>query len=277
LIQPDTPVTRIGPATGWTPLAFHEMWERREVFYLLVWRDIKLRYRHTRVGALWALLQPLLSMLMLCLFGRIVGVKSHGLPYPLFAASGLVPWIYFTHALTQASNSLVQNEVLLTKTYFPRIMLPMAAVVSGAADFLVASLLLPFLMLYYHIPPSAHIVALPLFMLLALITALSAGLWLAALNIEYRDLTNGLPFLTQLLFFLTPLAYPASMIPPPWRMFAGVNPLTGLVEGFRWALFGGGSPNLFLDVGLSLASVSILLTSGVVVFQRKEERFAEIV
>jgi lipopolysaccharide transport system permease protein len=276
-MSPHAPVTRIGPATGWTPLDFRELWEHREVFYLLVWRDVKLRYRHRRVGALWALLQPLLSMLMLSLFGRIVGVKSGGIPYPLFAASGLVPWTYFTHALTQASNSLVHSEVLLTKIYFPRIMLPMAAVVSGAADFLVASLLLPFLMLYYRIPPSTHLLALPLLLVLTMVIALAVGLWLAALNIEFRDLTNALPFLVQLLFFLTPVAYPASMIPLPWRMYAGVNPLTGMVEAFRWALFGEASPGLLSDLGLSLASVALLLATGVLFFQWKEETFAEIV
>ncbi len=274
---PAAPVTRIGPAAGWTPLDFRELWERREVFYLLVWRDVKLRYRHRRVGALWALLQPVLSILMLSFFGLIVGVKSVGIPYPLFAASGLVPWTYFTHALTQASNSLVLNEVLLTKIYFPRIMLPMAAVVSGAADFLVASMLLPFLMLYYRIPLSPHLLALPLLLLLTMATALAVGLWLAALNIEFRDLTNALPFLMQLLFFLTPLAYPASMIPQPWRVFAGVNPLAGVVEGFRWALFGDAPSGLLADVGLSLGGVTLLLASAVLYFQWKEETFAEII
>lgn len=247
------------------------------MLYLLVWRDVKLRYRHRRVGALWAVLQPLASMLMLMFFGRIVGIHSEGILYPLFAAGGLVPWTYFTHALTQASNSLVQNEVLLTKIYFPRIMLPLAAVVSGSVDFLFASGLLLVLMLYYRVPPHIHLLALPLFLVFALTMALAAGLWLAALNIEYRDITNALPFLTQLLFFLTPLAYPTSMIPQPWRAVAGLNPATGLVEGFRWALFGLPSPHLARDLCFSLASVTVLLIGGVLFFQWKEETFPEIV
>lgn len=272
-----SPVIKIGPASGWTPLDFRELWERREVLYLLVWRDVKVRYRHTRVGALWAFLQPLLSMLMLTVFGRVVKVDTGSIPYPLFAASGLVPWTYFTHALTQASNSLVINEVLFTKVYFPRIMLPVSAVISGAADFLVALALLPFLMLYYHVPPTLHLLFLPLLLLLTMMTAFAVGLWLAALNVEFRDLTNALPFLTQLLFFLTPLAYPSSMIPLPWRNYAGLNPMAGVVEAFRWALFGGGSPNMAVDLGLTAAAIFVVLIAGVIFFQKKEEVFAEIV
>ena len=274
----ELPVIRIRPSEGWIPLDLRELWEYWDLLSVLVWREIRVRYKQTAIGGAWALLQPLLSMGVLSvLFGHLVRVPSEGVPYPLFVLSALVPWTYFTHALTKASHSLVAHRMLLTKVYFPRLIIPLAAVLAGFMDFLIAFLLLPVLMLYYGVIPTAAILTLPLFILLAIATALGVGLWLATVNVAYRDVANTLPFLTQLWFFATPVAYPSRLLPEPWHIIFGLNPMAGVVEGFRWALLGHTphAPGSLLAV--SALAVAGVLVGGLYYFRRKEDTFADVV
>jgi lipopolysaccharide transport system permease protein len=274
----ELPVIIIRPSEGWIPLDLRELWEYWDLLSVLIWRGIRVRYKQTVIGGAWALLQPLLSMGVLSvLFGHLVRVPSEGVPYPLFVLSALVPWTYFTHALTKASHSLVAHRMLLTKVYFPRLIIPLAAVLAGFVDFLIAFLLLPVLMLYYGVTPTAAILTLPLFILLAIATALGVGLWLATVNVAYRDVANALPFLTQLWFFATPVAYPGRLLPEPWHIIFGLNPMAGVVEGFRWALLGHTphAPGSLLAV--SALAVAGVLVGGLYYFRRKEDTFADVV
>jgi lipopolysaccharide transport system permease protein len=270
------PVLRIEPSRGWVALRVKELWEYRELLYFLVWRDIKVRYKQTALGAAWAVLQPVLTMLVFTVFfGRLAKVPSDGIPYPVFVYAALLPWQLFAFALTESANSLVGNQNLIKKVYFPRLVVPLASVLAGLVDFGIAFLVLLALMLYYGIVPTFAIAVLPLFLLLAVATALSVGLWLSALNVQFRDVRYTIPFLTQFWMFATPVAYPSSLVPERWRAWYGLNPMAGVVEGFRWALLGkSGSPGPLLWV--SGLVVVLLLIGGLAYFRRVEATFADV-
>lgn len=269
------PVVAIEPSQGWASLQLRDLWEYRELLYFLVWRDVKVRYKQTVLGAAWAIIQPLLTMVVFAVFfGRLAGVPSDGVPYPLFAFAALVPWTFFANALNHGSNSLVGSAHLITKVYFPRLVVPLASVLSGVVDFLLAFAVLLALMPWYGIGLSARVVFVPLFVLLAVATALGVALWLSALNVEYRDVRYTVPFLTQFWLFVTPVAYPSSLLSEPWRTLYGLNPMAGVVDGFRWALLGTGSgPGPMLAVS-SLAALA-LLVGGAYYFRRLERTFAD--
>ena len=237
--QENATVTVIQPSRGWSALNLRDLWKYRELLYFLTWRDIKVRYKQTVLGAAWAVLQPFLTMVVFSIFfGGLAKVPSDGVPYPIFSYVALLPWQLFAYSLQNAGNSLVGSQNLITKVYFPRLVIPISAVLSGLVDFAIAFLLLIGMMFYYGIPLRWTILTLPLFILLALATSLAAGLWLSALNVKYRDVRYLIPFLTQFWLFLTPVAYPSSMVPEAIRPFYGLNPMAGVVEGFRWALLG---------------------------------------
>src|SRR6266480_3357461 len=238
-IRNSVPTLRIAPSKGWVSLKLHELWEYRELLYFLIWRDIKVRYKQTALGATWAIIQPFFTMVVFSLFfGRLAKVPSDGIPYPLFSFAALVPWTFFANGLTQSSNSLVGSANLITKVYFPRLTIPIASVLSGIVDFVLAFIVLVGMMLYYRMMPTLNVLWLPLFLLLALVASLGVGLWLSALNVKYRDVRYVVPFITQFWLFVTPIAYPSSLLPEPWRTIYGLNPMVGVVEGFRWALLG---------------------------------------
>jgi lipopolysaccharide transport system permease protein len=270
-------VSFIRPAEGWTSLGLKELWEYRELLYFLTWRDIKVRYKQTALGAAWAVIQPFFMMLVFSLFfGRLAKVPSDGIPYPVFTFCALLPWQLFAHALNESSNSLVANERLITKVYFPRLVVPIAAVLGGLVDFAVAFVMLLGMMLYYGITPTWAIVTLPAFLLLTIMTALGVGLWLSALNVQYRDVRYTINFLIQFWLFATPVAYPSSLVPAKWRALYGLNPMAGVVDGFRWALLGKSEPPgalLWVSVGV----VILLLTGGLYYFRRMEQQFADVV
>jgi lipopolysaccharide transport system permease protein len=270
-------VTRIQPAKGWVGIHFRELWHFRDLLYFLIWRDLKVRYKQTALGAAWAVIQPFFTMVVFSIFfGRLAGVPSDGLPYPLFAFAGLVPWTFFSNALAQSSNSLVGNQHLITKVYFPRLVIPVSAVLSGTLDFVIAFLVLLGMMIYYGVFPGIAVFTISLFFLLALTTALGIGLWLSALNVEFRDVRYIVPFLTQFWLFATPVAYPSSMLSEPWRTLYGFNPMVGVVEGFRWALLG--KPALSgAMLTISVITAFVLLVTGALYFRRMERTFADIV
>ncbi len=271
------PTLIIRPSTGWMPLNLPDLWHYRELIYFLTWRDIKVRYKQTVLGAAWAVIQPFMTMVVFSIvFGRLAGIPSEGLPYPIFAYCALLPWQLFAHSLTQSSNSLVANERLITKVYFPRLVVPLSAVVAGLLDFLIAFVVLIGMMMYYHVKPTAAVWTVPLFLLLGVGAALGVGLWLSALNVQYRDVRYTIPFLTQFWLFVTPVAYPSTLVPPSWRPLYGVNPMAGVVEGFRWALLGKAEgPGALLPV--SVAIVILVLVSGLYYFRRMERTFADVV
>ena len=268
---------RIEPAHGWSSLSLGELWQYRELLYFLTWRDIKVRYKQTVLGAAWAIIQPFFLMVVFSLFfGRLARVPSDGIPYPVFTFCALLPWQLFSHALTESSNSVVGNQNLITKVYFPRLVIPIAAVLGGTVDFVIAFVMLLLMMLYYGITPGWEIVTLPGFILLALLTALGVGLWLSALNAQYRDVRHTMNFLVQLWLVATPVAYPSSLVPEKWRGLYGLNPMAGVVEGFRWALLGKSDrPGLMLWV--SIAVVISLVVGGLYYFRRMEQQFADVV
>ena len=270
-------ITVIRPSKGWRALNFREIWEYRELLYFLVWRDVKVRYKQTALGAAWAILQPLLATVIFTVFfGRLANIPSDGVPYPLFAFTAMLPWQIFAHALGESGNSLVANQHLITKVYFPRVLIPTAAVLAGLVDFAIAILELLAMLVYYGVMPGLAILTLPLFMVLSVATALAVGLWLSALNVKYRDVRYTLPFLTQIWFFLTPVVYPSSQLPEPWRTLYGLNPMAGVVEGFRWAMLGvePGSTSLMI---VSVLTVAVLLVGGMLYFRRVERTFADVV
>ncbi|MBA3806576.1 MAG: ABC transporter permease [Acidobacteria bacterium] len=271
------PILKIRPAQGWTSLRLGEVWAYRELLYFLTWRDIKVRYKQTVLGAAWAILQPLFMMVVFTLFfGRLAKIPSDGIPYPVFAFCALLPWQLFAHALAESSNSLVSNERLLTKVYFPRLVIPLSAVFAGLVDFAIAFIVLIGLMAYFRIVPTWAVVTLPFFILLAVLTALGGGLWLSALNVKYRDVRYVIGFLTQFWLIATPVAYPSSLVPARWRALYGLNPMAGVVEGFRWALLGKTeAPGALL--GVSVAVVLLTLIGGLYYFRRMEQTFADIV
>src|SRR5688572_7871916 len=273
----ETPSVRLEPSRGWGALNLGAVWARRELAYLLIWRDIRDRYKQTLLGASWAVLQPLLTMTVFSLFfGRLARIPSHGLPYALFAYTALVPWIFFANGMGQAANSLVLNTQLLTKVYFPRLIIPAATVLAGLLDFVLAFLVLIGMMAYFGIPPTITILFVPLLLLLAIVSALGAGLWLAALNVQFRDVRHTMPFLTQFWMFATPIAYPSSLLPEHWRIIYGLNPMVGVVEGFRWALLGVNTTPPAVFIVSTVVAVALLVT-GAFYFRRMERAFADVV
>ena len=254
-----------------------EVWAYRELLYFLVWRDLKVRYKQTVLGIAWAVLQPLATTAVFAIFlGRLAGVPSDGVPYPVFAYSAMLPWQLFAHALTESSNSLVANERLITKVYFPRLVIPLATILAGLVDFALALVVGIGLMAWYGIALGPSIVAVPLFVALAVLTALAVGLWLSALNVEYRDVRYTLGFLVQIWLFATPVAYSSSLVPERWRPLYGLNPMAGVVEGFRWALLGHGQPPGAL-LGVSMGVTVVVLAGGLWYFTRMERTFADVV
>ena len=271
------PHIRIEPTHGWVALQLRELWRYRELLYFLTWRDIKVRYKQTVLGAAWAIIQPFMTMVVFSLFfGRLAQIPSDGIPYPIFSYAALVPWTFFANGLSQSSNSLVGSANLIKKVYFPRLAVPIATILSGVIDFVLAFLVLLVMMFFYGIVPTANVVWLPVFLLLALVTSLGAGLWLSAMNVQFRDVRYVVPFLVQLWLFATPIAYPSSIIPEPWRTLYAVNPMVGVVEGFRWALLGVETrPGPMVIV--SAIAAGALLVSGAFYFRRMEKTFADVV
>lgn len=267
----------IEPTRGLAALKLRELWDYRELLYFLVWRDIKVRYKQTALGVLWVVLQPLLATVIFTIvFGQLAKMPSGDLPYPLFAFSALLPWQYFAGAITRSGTSLVNNANLITKVYFPRLIIPLAGIANGLVDFGISLFVLIGLMMYYNVVPGYAIVLLPLFLLMAMGTALGVSLWLSALGVRYRDVNQLLPFLVQVWMYATPVVYPTSLFPERWRPFLGLNPMAGVVEGFRWALTGSGdAPGPMLIV--SLVTIILLLVSGVMFFRNTERTFADVV
>jgi len=271
------PVTLIRPSHGWVSLRLGELWEYRELLYFLTWRDIKVRYKQTVLGAVWAILKPFLSMVVFSLiFGRLAKMPSDGLPYPIFAYAALVPWTFFSNALVRTSNSLVSSANLLKKVYFPRLAVPIAGAVSGVVDFVLAFAVLLGMMVFYGIVPSYNVIWLPGLLLLALVTALGVGLWLSALNVQFRDVGYTVPFLAQLWMFATPIVYPSSLLPEPWRTVYAINPMVGVVEGFRWALVRTDTAPGPIILVSSLVAAG-LFVGGLFYFRRMEKTFADVV
>src|SRR5437773_8878091 len=270
------PRLRIAPSRGWVSLKLSELWEYRELLYFLVWRDIKVRYKQTALGASWAVIQPFMTMVVFSLFfGHLAKMPSDGLPYPIFTFAALVPWSFFANGLSQSSNSLVGSSNLITKVYFPRLIIPLASSFSGVVDFLIAFGVLIVMMLYYSLLPTLNVLWLPLFFLLAMVTSLGVGLWLSALNVEYRDVRFIVPFITQFWLFVTPIAYPSSLLPEPWHTLYGLNPMVGVVEGFRWALLGTKTaPGPIIAV--SSAAAIVILITGAFYFRRMAKTLADI-
>lgn len=274
---PNASILRIRPSRGWRHLNLRELWEYRELLFYLSWRDIKVRYKQTVLGAAWAIIQPFMTMVVFSLFfGKLAKMPSDGIPYPLFAFAALVPWTFFANGLAQSSNSLVQNSSMLKKIYFPRLIIPISTIVSGAVDFVVAFVVLILMMGYYGIAPTANIVWIPFLLFLEVVAALGVGLWLSAMNVQFRDVRYVVPFLTQFWLFATPIAYPSSLLAEPWRTVYGLNPMVGVVEGFRWALLGkaGGVGPLVL---VSVIAVVVLLVGGLLYFKNMEKTFADVV
>jgi len=267
----------IQPTQGWVSLKLHELWEYRELLYFLVWRDVKVRYKQTVLGTAWAILQPFFSMVVFSIFfGKLAKMPSDGLPYPLFSFAALVPWNFFANGLSQASNSLVGSAHLITKVYFPRLAIPISSVISGVIDFALSFTVLLGIMAYYGTFPTLNVIWLPFLLLLALVTALGVGMWFSALNVQFRDVRYVLPFLTQAWLFATPIVYPSSLLSEPWRTLYGINPMVGVVEGFRWALLGARTAPGPMIIVSSLAAV-IILIGGAFYFRKMEKTFADLV
>src|SRR5215831_6651135 len=273
----EPPALVVVEPSGRLTLRLGDLWRYRELIYFLFWRDVKVRYKQTILGASWAIVQPVATMLVFTVFfGRLAKISSDGIPYSLFAFSGLLPWQLFAFSLGESSNSLVSNKQLITKVYFPRLIIPISSVLVGLVDFAVASTFLAGLMIYNHVIPGAGVVLLPLLVLFAVLTALAVGLFLSALNVQYRDVRYTIPFLIQIWMFATPIVYPSSLIPARWRLLYGLNPMAGVVEGFRWALFGT-SPGSGALIIVSILTVTLLFLAGLAYFNRMERYFADLV
>ncbi|MGY1664586.1 ABC transporter permease [Geodermatophilus sp. SYSU D00696] len=268
--------TIIGPSRGRVRIGWSELWLARDLLYFLTWRDVKVRYKQTALGAAWAVLQPVATMAVFTVFfGVLANIPSGDVPYPVFAYTALVPWTFFANAVVQGSNSLVEQEAVLTKVYFPRLVVPTAAVLAGLVDVMIAFVVLVGLILFYGIVPTVAILTLPLFLLFAAATALAVSLWLSALNVRYRDVRYTLSFIVQIWLFASPVAYPSSLVPEPWRLLYGLNPMAGVIDGFRWALLGDEAPGPALFV--SIAAVAMIFAGGLVYFRRVERSFADAV
>ena len=267
----------IEPPKGWEPIKLGELWKSRELLFFLTWRDIKVRYKQTALGAIWAILQPVLTMIVFSIiFGGLAKLPSDGIPYPIFTFTALLPWQLFSFALTQSSNSLVGSQNLISKVYFPRLIVPLSSVLAGVVDFAIAFVVLVGLMAFYGIDLTLSALLLPLFLLLALASATAVGLWLSALNVKYRDVRYLLPFLTQFWMYATPIAYSSTLIPEKWRWLYSLNPMAGVVEGFRWAILGKSSLDVF-SISISACVVVIFLIGGLYYFKRMETSFADII
>ena len=273
----EVPVTVIRPSRGWISLNLRDLWEYRELLYFLTWRDVKVRYKQTVLGAAWAIIQPFFTMVVFSVFfGKLAKMPSDNIPYPIFSYAALVPWTFFANGLSQSSSSLVASANLIKKVYFPRLVVPISSVVSGAVDFVLAFVVLLGMMLYFGIVPTWNIVWLPLLLLLALVTSLGVGLWLTAMNVQFRDVRYAVPFLVQAWMFATPIAYPSSLLDEPWRTLYGINPMAGVVEGFRWALLGTETAPGPIILVSAVVAVGLLI-SGAFYFRRMEKTFADVV
>lgn len=273
---PDSPLVTIEASDSWVALDLRGLWTYRELLYFLTLRDVKVRYKQTLMGAAWAILQPLFAMLIFTLFfGKLARIPSDGIPYPLFAYAGLLPWTFFSNAINNSGNSLIASTNLITKVYFPRMIIPGAAVGAGLVDLAIAFLVLIGLMVYYGVGFSWAMLMLPVLVLLAAVLALGVGMWLSALNVKYRDVRHALPFLIQLWMFLSPVIFPSSLVPQKWRWLFLLNPLTGIIEGFRSALFG--RPFHWAALGISLAITIIVLIYSAYAFRRMERHFADLI
>ncbi|MBN1305113.1 MAG: ABC transporter permease [Anaerolineales bacterium] len=278
VVKPDNiPTIYIRPSKGITSLNLRDLWVYRELVFFMLWRNIKIRYKQTLLGAAWAVIQPIATMIVFnFIFGRVAKVPTDGIPYPIFSFAALLPWGLFSTALNTGSRSLTTSQNMITKIYFPRLVLPIASVLAGLVDFAIAFVILVGMMFYYQVTPPAAIWTLPLFLLLAVITALGVALWLAAINVQYRDVNHALPFLTQFWLFLTPVAYSSAIISEKWQVVYSLNPMAGVVNGFRWALLGtntGPDLSLLISVGISLA----ILISGLYYFRNMERTFADTI
>jgi lipopolysaccharide transport system permease protein len=272
----DKPLITIEPRHHWASLELRDLWRYRELLFLLTWRDIKVRYAQTVLGIAWAIIQPLLIMVIFSvIFGQLANLPSDGIPYPIFTYTALLPWQLFAFSLTNSSQSLVGSQNLVSKVYFPRLVIPIASVLPSLVDFAFSFLVLIGMMFYYDIPITPRIITLPIFLLLAVASALAVGLWLSALNVQYRDIRYIVPFLTVLWQYATPVAYSASLIPEKWRLLYGLNPMTGVVEGFRWALLGSGQVDGMIWVSVGI--IFVILISGLVYFKRMEDTFADVI
>lgn len=270
-------VTVIRPTSGWLALNLADIWAHRELLYFLIWSDLKLRYKQTSLGAVWAVLQPLLTMVVYSVFlGRLARVPSDGIAYPVFVYTALVPWTYFANALTQSSLSLIRHERVITRVYFPRLIIPLSAISAGLVDLGITFVLLVGIVIYYGIMPGVAILLLPLFVMLATVTALAVSLWLSALNVQYRDVRYTVPFLTQVWMFVTPVIYPSSLIPDRWHVLYGLNPMAGVVEGFRWSLLGQDNPSVPILIASAVMTI-VILVGGLYYFRRMERTFADVV
>jgi lipopolysaccharide transport system permease protein len=273
---PSKPLYVIEPSKSWVSLNLRDLWTYRELLYLLTWRDVKVRYKQTLLGAAWAIIQPLFTMLIFTLFfGKLAGIQSGNVPYPIFAYAALLPWTFFSNAVTNSSNSLIGSSNLITKIYFPRMMIPGAAVAAGLIDFAIAFLILIGLMVYYGVAVSIQILMLPVLVLLTTLLAVGVGMWMSALNVKYRDIRYALPFVIQLWMFVSPVIYPLSLVPEKWRWVLMLNPLTGVIEGFRSALFGWEFN--WIALGLSAGVTVLLVVSSAYIFRRMEKDFADVI
>ena len=271
------PVRIIEPSRGWLALNFKELWDYRELLYFLTWRDVKVKYKQTVIGAGWAILQPFLTMVVFTLvFKNIADISSEGIPYPIFTYTALLPWNLFAGALSRSTVSLVSQVGLISKVYFPRLIMPLSATFSGIVDFAIAFVILLGMMFWYGITPTVAILSLPAFIAIALLAALSVGFWLAALNVRYRDVGHTVPFLVQIWMFASPVAYPVSVIPEKWRLLYSLNPLAGVIEGFRWALLRKETPDLVV-IAISTVAMTVFLFGGIVYFRRTERTFADLI
>lgn len=275
-VNPAPRKLKLGPKSGWQPIDFAELWRYRELLWILAKRDIQVRYKQTVLGILWAVIQPFAQMIVFTLLFAKNGLSTDGIIPPVFYFSGSICWMLFATSLTTAGNSLTNNQNLITKVYFPRLVMPIAAGVTGLVDFAISFLLLIVLMAWYHVVPVPAILLLPVFVALAMLASLAISLWLSALNVQYRDVRYVLNFVVQFWFFVTPIIYPSSIIKRPWeRLIVGINPMSGVVEGFRWCLFGRPAPGLM--TALSVITIFVLLTGGLFYFRRMEKTFADFV
>lgn len=271
------PHLRIEASKGFVPLRLKELWEYRELLYFLIWRDVKVRYKQTALGVLWAIIQPVMTMVVFSVFfGKLGKMPSDGIPYPIFAFAALVPWTLFSNGLTQATTSLVGSSNLIKKVYFPRLIIPTASVLAGIVDFALAFAVLLLMMLYYGVFPTINIIWLPVFLMMSLVASLAVSLWLSALNVEYRDVRYVIPFLAQIWLFATPIAYSSSLLDEPWRTIYGLNPMVGVVEGFRWALLGTNTQPGTMAIASAGVSLLLLIT-GALYFRRMEKTFADLI
>ena len=277
VVRGNAPVLYIAPPRGWFDINFQELWSARELLYFFVWRDIKVRYKQTAIGAAWAVIQPFMTMVVFSLFfGKLAKMDSHGLPYPVFYYCALLPWTYFAGALQQSTNVVVDQQNVITKVYFPRLVLPLAAVTSGLLDFSISFMVFAGIMVWYRIKPGPALLLFPLFLALTVLTALGVGLWLSTLNALYRDVRYVVPFLIQFWLFASPVAYPSSLVPERWRWMYGLNPMAGVIEGFRWSLTGRGQPPSIM-LAISAVMVLLLVAGGVVFFNSMEGTIADVV